>query len=74
MPPPAFYYDFNSPYSYLAASRIADLLPAAVWRPIAFGFVLQRTGRVPWSFVADISTSNGNGTTLLIRPSLVTGR
>src|SRR5216684_2282582 len=25
------------------------------------------------SFIADISTSNGNGTTLLVRPSLVTG-
>src|SRR5258707_8617712 len=25
------------------------------------------------SFTADISTSNGNGTTLLVRPSLVTG-
>jgi 2-hydroxychromene-2-carboxylate isomerase len=55
VPPPTFYYDFNSPYAYLAASRIAELLPAAVWRPIAFAFVLRRTGRVPWSFADDIS-------------------
>jgi 2-hydroxychromene-2-carboxylate isomerase len=55
VPPPTFYYDFNSPYAYLAASRVADLLPAAVWRPIAFGFVLRRTGRIPWSFADDIS-------------------
>jgi 2-hydroxychromene-2-carboxylate isomerase len=55
VPAPTFYYDFNSPYAYLAASRIAELLPAAVWRPIAFAFVLQRTGRIPWSFADDIS-------------------
>jgi hypothetical protein len=30
-------------------------------------------GTTATSFAADISTSNGNGTTLLIRPSLVTG-
>ncbi|MDQ6915074.1 MAG: DsbA family protein [Actinomycetota bacterium] len=51
----AFYYDFSSPYSYLAASRIAEVVPGATWRPIAFGFVLQRTGRVPWSFADDRS-------------------
>jgi 2-hydroxychromene-2-carboxylate isomerase len=52
---PTFYYDFNSPYAYLAASRIDTLLPDAVWRPIAFGFVLRQTGRIPWSFADDIS-------------------
>jgi hypothetical protein len=31
------------------------------------------TGITVSSFTADISTSNGNGTTLLVRPSLVTG-
>jgi 2-hydroxychromene-2-carboxylate isomerase len=44
-----FYYDFSSPYSYLAAERIAEVLPEATWRPISFGFVLQHVGRVPWS-------------------------
>jgi 2-hydroxychromene-2-carboxylate isomerase len=24
-----FYYDFNSPYAYLAAERIGDLIPDA---------------------------------------------
>jgi 2-hydroxychromene-2-carboxylate isomerase len=44
-----FYYDFSSPYSYLAAVRIGDLLPEATWRPISFGFVTRRHGKVPWS-------------------------
>jgi 2-hydroxychromene-2-carboxylate isomerase len=45
-----FYYDLTSPYAYLAAERINDLFPKPpVWQPIAFGFVLAATGRVPWS-------------------------
>ena len=28
MPAPAFYYDFNSPYAYLAAHRVDELLTA----------------------------------------------
>jgi 2-hydroxychromene-2-carboxylate isomerase len=44
-----FYYDFSSPYSYLAATRIGEILPEATWRPISFGFVLRHVGRVPWS-------------------------
>lgn len=46
---PVFYYDFSSPYSYLAASRIDELLPQATWRPIVFGALLRETGKVPWS-------------------------
>lgn len=49
-----FYYDLSSPYSYLAASRIDDVLPARVeWCPIAFGVIVQRTGKAPWSFAED---------------------
>jgi 2-hydroxychromene-2-carboxylate isomerase len=44
-----FYYDFSSPYSYLASARIGDVLPEARWRPISFGFVTRRHGKVPWS-------------------------
>jgi 2-hydroxychromene-2-carboxylate isomerase len=43
---PVFYYDFNSPYAYLAAERIGDLIPDAEWRPIAFAIVLARLGRL----------------------------
>jgi 2-hydroxychromene-2-carboxylate isomerase len=50
-----FYYDFNSPYSYLAAERISGLFAEAgveqpEWQPISFGHVLKATGRKPWSF------------------------
>jgi 2-hydroxychromene-2-carboxylate isomerase len=50
-----FYYDFSSPYSYLAAERISGLFAEAgaeqpEWQPISFGHVLKTTGRRPWSF------------------------
>lgn len=48
---PVFYYDFNSPYAWLAAERINGLLPIPpVWQPVSFGHILQATGREPWSF------------------------
>jgi 2-hydroxychromene-2-carboxylate isomerase len=47
---PVFYYDFNSPYAYLAATRVDAVLPAtARWEPIAFAFVLRARERTPWS-------------------------
>jgi 2-hydroxychromene-2-carboxylate isomerase len=53
-----FYYDFSSPYSYLAAERISGLFAEAgveqpEWQPISFGHILQATGRRPWSFEED---------------------
>ena len=43
-----FFYDFASPYSYLAAMRVDDLMPVRpAWRPIAFGVIVQRVGKVP---------------------------
>jgi 2-hydroxychromene-2-carboxylate isomerase len=55
-----FYYDFSSPYSYLAAERISGLFAEAgieqpEWQPISFGHVLKATGRRPWSFGQDRS-------------------
>ena len=49
-----FHYDFNSPYSYLAAERISAVFADAgaeqpVWRPISLAFVLRASGRTPWS-------------------------
>ena len=49
-----FYYDFSSPYAYLAAERISGLFAEAKaeqpeWQPISFGHVLQGSGRRPWS-------------------------
>jgi 2-hydroxychromene-2-carboxylate isomerase len=54
MDTPVFYYDLSSPYAYLAACRVDELLPARPeWRPIAFGVIVQRLGKVPWSFAED---------------------
>jgi 2-hydroxychromene-2-carboxylate isomerase len=44
--PVVFYYDFNSPYAYLAAERIGGLIPDAEWRPIAFAILLSELGRL----------------------------
>ena len=47
---PVFYYDLGSPYAWLAAERIHDVLPvAAVWQPILLGGVWQSTGGGSWS-------------------------
>jgi 2-hydroxychromene-2-carboxylate isomerase len=47
---PTFYYDFNSPYAYLAAHRVDDVLPTRPeWTPIAFGALIRQIGKVPWS-------------------------
>jgi 2-hydroxychromene-2-carboxylate isomerase len=50
-----FYYDFSSPYSYLAAERISGLFAEAgaeqpEWKPISFGHLLAAIGRRPWSY------------------------
>lgn len=41
-----FYYDFNSPYAYLAAERLDELVPGAEWRPIAFAILLNQLGEL----------------------------
>ncbi|MGI8595886.1 MAG: hypothetical protein ACR2LY_01180 [Thermoleophilaceae bacterium] len=47
---PVSYFDFNSPYAYLAARRIeAVFSDVPAWRPIAFPFLLRAQGRIPWS-------------------------
>ena len=53
-----FYYDFSSPYSYLAAERISGLFAEAglaqpEWQPISFGFVIRAIGKRPWSIQPD---------------------
>jgi 2-hydroxychromene-2-carboxylate isomerase len=53
-----FYYDFSSPYSYLAAERISGLFAEAEleqpeWQPISFGHVVLAIGKVPWSMQPD---------------------
>jgi 2-hydroxychromene-2-carboxylate isomerase len=47
---PTFFYDLSSPYAYLAAERIDEVLPVQPrWQPIVFGALLRARGRVPWS-------------------------
>lgn len=47
---PTFYYDLGSPYSYLAAERIGDLLPVVpVWQPVLLGGIWKATGGSSWS-------------------------
>ena len=55
-----FHYDFNSPYSYLAAERISSLFAEAEaeqpeWKPISFGHIVQANEKTPWSFADDRS-------------------
>ena len=47
---PVFYYDLGSPYAYLAAERIHEVLPdPPVWQPILLGGIWQATGGGSWS-------------------------
>jgi 2-hydroxychromene-2-carboxylate isomerase len=66
--PVVFYYDFNSPYAYLAAERVGDLIPDAEWRPIAFAILLSELDRLeraleqldPAPVVAEIAQRAGD--------------
>jgi 2-hydroxychromene-2-carboxylate isomerase len=46
-----FYFEFSSPYGYLASLRIDDIAAKhgrkAVWRPFLLGVVFQITGHSP---------------------------
>jgi 2-hydroxychromene-2-carboxylate isomerase len=47
---PIFYFDFSSPFAYLAATRIDDVLPRRPrWAPISMAFVTSAHERIPWS-------------------------
>ncbi len=53
-----FYYDFSSPYSYLAAERISGLFSEAAadqpeWKPVSTAFIFRAHDRVPWSLQPD---------------------
>ncbi|MCB1921958.1 MAG: DsbA family protein, partial [Candidatus Competibacteraceae bacterium] len=46
--PIEFYFDFSSPYAYLASERVDDLAAKhgrkVKWRPMLLGVVIQKTG------------------------------
>ena len=52
-PPIEFYFDFSSPYGYLASHRIDHISErhhrTTVWRPILLALVFKATGGAPLS-------------------------
>ena len=50
-PPIDFYFEFSSPYGYLAGHRIDDIAQAhgreVTWRPFLLGVVFAITGQSP---------------------------
>jgi 2-hydroxychromene-2-carboxylate isomerase len=45
-----FYFDLGSPYAYLAAERLADVMPEPVtWQPVSLGALFKLAGRSSWS-------------------------
>jgi 2-hydroxychromene-2-carboxylate isomerase len=47
---PTFYFDLGSPYAWLAAERIHQVLPeTAVWQPILLGGIWQESGGGSWA-------------------------
>ena len=47
---PIFYYDLGSPYAYLAAERVNQMLPEIpIWQPILLGGIWQQSGRGSWA-------------------------
>lgn len=50
MPRVTFYFDLGSPYAYLAAERLHDVLPEPVeWQPVLLGGLFKLTGRSSWA-------------------------
>jgi 2-hydroxychromene-2-carboxylate isomerase len=49
MPRASFYFDLGSPYAYLAAERLEEVLPGPLdWQPISLGALFKLTGRSSW--------------------------
>jgi 2-hydroxychromene-2-carboxylate isomerase len=47
---PIFYFDLGSPYAWLAAERIHQVLPVTpIWQPILLGGIWQQTGGRSWA-------------------------
>lgn len=60
MPEATFYFDLGSPYAYLTAERIDDVLPEpAIWRPISLGGLFKANGRSSWALGGDDSRQAG---------------
>jgi 2-hydroxychromene-2-carboxylate isomerase len=50
MPRATFYFDLGSPFAYLAAERLREVLPEPVrWQPVSLGALFKLNGRSSWS-------------------------
>jgi 2-hydroxychromene-2-carboxylate isomerase len=49
MPQAIFYFDLGSPFAYLAAERLEQSLPGAVWQPVLLGGLFKLNGRSSWA-------------------------
>jgi 2-hydroxychromene-2-carboxylate isomerase len=45
-----FYYDPTSPYAWMAAERIGELIPDADWQAVYGLGLVKANGRTPWVF------------------------
>ena len=54
---PPLYFDYQSPYVYLAISRIDELIPDATWKPIAYPVLLHQQGRLQEAMNRDRTTA-----------------
>jgi len=50
MPSATFYFDLGSPFAYLAAQRLEELLPEPIaWQPVLLGGLFKLGGRSSWA-------------------------
>jgi 2-hydroxychromene-2-carboxylate isomerase len=75
LPPatPTFYFDLGSPFAYLTAERLHDVLPEPVsWQPISLGALFKMNGRSSWGLAPD-SNSRPSGMAEVERRALAYG-
>jgi 2-hydroxychromene-2-carboxylate isomerase len=54
---PTFYYDLGSPYAWLAAERVNQVLPVVpVWQPILLGGIWKQSGGRSWAVTDERQT------------------
>jgi 2-hydroxychromene-2-carboxylate isomerase len=49
VPKATFYFDLGSPFAYLSAERLDDVLPAVQWQPVSLGALFKVNGRSSWA-------------------------
>jgi 2-hydroxychromene-2-carboxylate isomerase len=50
MPEMTFYFDLGSPFAYLAAERLDEILPESIaWQPVSLGALFKLNGRSSWA-------------------------